>query len=92
MSELAARLGISKQAVSKRVAELVELGLLELVADPDDGRARRVRFTDFGKQAIFHGLGVLNQLERELAADIGADAMAALRRALLALEPAVERL
>src|SRR5690242_15159414 len=38
-SELADKLGISKQAVSKLVDELVELGVLARLSDPDDARA-----------------------------------------------------
>src|SRR5688572_19038678 len=57
--DLADKLGISKQAVSRRVQELVDHGILELAEDPRDARARLVRFTPRGVAAIHHGLGVL---------------------------------
>ena len=90
--DLAARLQISKQAVSQRVAELVEHGIVEVVPDPDDGRARLVRFTPHGLAAIHHGLGVLVSLERELAGTIGADRMAGLGETLALLSDALDNL
>ena len=87
----ARKLGISKQAVSQTLAELCERGIVELVPDPEDGRAKRARFTRRGAEAIGHGLGVLRAIEAELRAEIGADRMEALHDALLALEAALGR-
>jgi DNA-binding MarR family transcriptional regulator len=39
-SDLVARLGLDKSTVSRQLAKLVDLGLVERVADPDDGRAQ----------------------------------------------------
>lgn len=89
--ELARRLGISKQAVSQTLAELCEQGIVELVADPEDGRAKLARFTRRGAAAIVDGLGVLRGIEAELRAEIGAARMDALHEALLALEAALTR-
>ena len=69
--DLAARVGTSKQAVGQLVDDLEAMGVVERVADPEDGRARRVRFTRAGFQALLHGLGVLEQLERDLGAALG---------------------
>jgi DNA-binding MarR family transcriptional regulator len=90
LTTLAERVGVTKQAVSKVVGEMAAQGLVELVADPADARARLVRFTTRGADAIQHGLGVLGALERELAGAIGARRMAELHRALTALLDAVE--
>lgn len=89
--ELAERLGISKQAVSKRVSEMVEEGLVELAPDPEDGRARRVRFTPFGLQAIHHGLGVLGALEEELGRELGPERLRELRATLAQLSDLLDR-
>lgn len=85
MSDLAERLGVSKQAVSQLVDELEALGVLARVPDPDDARARRVVFTQRGREGFARGLTVLRELEQELGAAIGERKMEQLRVALLAL-------
>ncbi|MEZ4451216.1 MAG: winged helix DNA-binding protein [Nannocystaceae bacterium] len=88
-SEIARRLGVSKQAVGPLIDELCAMGVFERVPDPDDRRAVRVRWSDRGRQAMLHGLGVLGGLERELAEALGDGGMAALRELLVrALERA----
>ncbi len=84
-TELARRLGVSKQAVGVLVDELVAMGALERLPDPADGRARLVRFAD-GPDTLLHGLQVLAGLERELAEELGPSRWAALHEALLALD------
>jgi DNA-binding MarR family transcriptional regulator len=86
MSELAERLGVSKQAVTQLVDELEGFGVVERVPDPEDARARRVVFTARGRAGFFEGLATLGELERELAGVIGGEPMAALRAALLAID------
>lgn len=81
-SELARRLGITKQAVGQLVDELCAAGLLELVADPSDGRARLVRVTAAGREAIRDGLRALGDVERDVTARVGEATMARARRAL----------
>src|SRR5688572_14269579 len=71
LTDLAARLGVSKQAVGQTVADLETLGVLEYVAHPEDGRAKLVRFSARGRRGLLQGLGVLKTLEEELATDIG---------------------
>ena len=92
ISTVADRLGVTKQAVSQLCGELAEMGVVALDPDPDDGRAKRVRFTRKGLEAIHHGLGVLAGIERELAAAVGEARMAALQRTLAALVPVLETL
>lgn len=87
--DLAKKVGVSKQAVSQTVAELVAHGVVELVPDPDDGRAKRARFTRKGAEAIAHGLSVLRTIEDELAAAIGTSSMDTLHGTLLRLETAL---
>ena len=39
-SDVVARLGLDKSTISRQVASLVDLGLVDRAADPDDGRAQ----------------------------------------------------
>jgi DNA-binding MarR family transcriptional regulator len=71
LTDLAARVGVTKQAVGQLVDDLVALGMVERVADPTDNRAKRVRFSRRGHAALMHGIGVLRDLEESLAAQIG---------------------
>lgn len=89
-SVLAARLGVSRPAVGKLVADLEAMGVVERVPDPQDGRAFLVCFSAAGRAALFHGLGVLRALEAELVATVGEARWAALHEALLVLVPALE--
>lgn len=91
MSDLAERLGVSKQAITQLVDELEGLGVVERTPDPDDARARRVVFTARGREALLEGLVTLRDLEDELARAIGKALMAALREALLAIHDRLER-
>jgi DNA-binding MarR family transcriptional regulator len=86
VTELAERLGVTKQAVSQALDDLEQLGIVERVADPADARARLVRFTERGRAGLLDGLAILRELEAECAAAIGASRMAELRRALIALD------
>ncbi len=83
-TEIAERLGVTKQAVAPLVADLVRFGAVELVPDPRDGRARLIRWTPQGVQHMHHGLGVLAAFEGELRDVVGAQAMATLHQVLAA--------
>lgn len=89
---LAEKLGVTKQAVSQLVDDLVQVGVLEVVPDKDDGRAKCARLTAKGFAAISHGLGVLGGIEAALVNRIGAQPLADLRRALVAILPALEEM
>ncbi len=91
-TELARRMGVTKQAVGQLLDEIEALGVIERVPDPEDGRARLVRFTEQGRAGLLVGLGVLAGLERELAERVGADTIERLKRDLAVLLPAVEAL
>lgn len=85
LTTLAERLGVTKQAAGQLVDELVALGMLERVPDPNDARAKLVRFSKRGEQALFDGLDVLRELEDEIRTWVGETRMAALHAALAAI-------
>jgi DNA-binding MarR family transcriptional regulator len=91
ITDLAERLGVTKQAVSQLVDDLEQLGVLARVADPEDARARRVVFTQRGREGLLEGLLVLRALEDELAQAVGTKHMRALREALLAVHDHLEQ-
>jgi DNA-binding MarR family transcriptional regulator len=49
-SEVAQALGVDKSTVSRGIAQLEHLGLIERIVDPDDGRARLLRLTTVGAE------------------------------------------
>src|SRR5688572_5765493 len=64
-------MGVTKQAVGQLVEELEGMGVLTRSADTEDRRAKRVRFTPRGRRGLMLGLGVLREMENELATVIG---------------------
>lgn len=85
LTELARRVGTSKQAVGQLVSELEDMGVLVREPDPEDGRAKRVCFTHTGRMSLLDGLAVLGEIERELEQQLGARRLRALHTGLLAL-------
>lgn len=83
-SELAARLGVSKQAVGKVLDEMEQRGFVERRPDPVDRRVRRVRLTEHGRAASHAAIRLGAEIEADLRARVGADQVAALRSALMA--------
>lgn len=62
---------ISKQAVGKRIQEMLEAGLVTVEPDPLDGRANIVRRTPEGDRTMALVLSELSALEAELAREVG---------------------
>lgn len=73
---------ISKQAVGKRVQELVRLGLVAVEPDPADGRATVVRRTAEGDAVRDRILSAVRDLEAELRGQVGAARWDAFRAVL----------
>src|SRR4029079_11374484 len=90
MTEIAKRLEVTKQAIGPLVDDLVAAGMVERIPDPSDQRAKLIRWTRQGRRALEHGLGVLAQLEREIAASVGRARMAALADTLEAVVAALD--
>jgi DNA-binding MarR family transcriptional regulator len=71
LTDLADRVGVSKQAVGGLVQELEAMGVVRRVADPRDGRAKLVRITPAGRTALRGTLAVVAELEGALAERLG---------------------
>lgn len=88
ISELAAQLGITQQAVSKSVAELARNGYVQDVRT-DDARVRKLRLSPRGRAAVQAVRSHRAELDAELSAATGATAYAHAKQVLL---EALERL
>lgn len=84
-SKLAAYAGMTKQSMGALVDELEELGYVERLADPRDGRARLVRLTEKGRCVAEVTLLSADEIEREWAALLGPREYERFRQALTAL-------
>ena len=50
--DLAEKFGLDKSTVSRQIAQMESLGLIQRVPDPQDGRARLIHTTDIGKERV----------------------------------------
>ena len=71
--DLAARAGITRQSMGEVIRELVGMGILEMVTDPSDRRAKLVRYTDEGLAIARRGYQHIVDLEKTLEAEFGED-------------------
>ncbi len=84
VADLARAAGYAKQSMSYLVDDLAELGYVVIGQDPRDGRAKLVRLTARGRSLVEKLVAHSEAAERRLAARIGANSVAAMRRALTA--------
>ncbi|SEH68381.1 DNA-binding transcriptional regulator, MarR family [Mycolicibacterium rutilum] len=80
--DIAQAQAVSKNAIGQLVTDLEELGYLERVPDPADGRAKIVRYTDRGKKLLTDTAAIVEQLDSEVRAVIGERRLAELRSTL----------
>ena len=84
-SELAAELGMSKQALNYMLGELERLGYLERLPDPEDTRSKRIALTARGSAAVKTMLDAVRAVERDWRRELGAKEFEQLRALLLDL-------
>lgn len=82
LTELAARAGMTKQAMGQLVDDVERLGYVERVPDPSDGRAKIVRFTRKGRLLIKTGTEIGADIQAHYATLIGEQKMTHLRELL----------
>ena len=71
ITDLAVELGMTKQAMGELVDDLEQHGYLTRESDPTDRRARRIRYTSKGTDALQRAFVIITELEREYAALVG---------------------
>jgi DNA-binding MarR family transcriptional regulator len=81
-TEVAERLGITKQSVNQAIRDLEAGGYLTLEADPTDGRARVIRLTTKGRRVHALAYDVALSFEQAIAQQLGQRRFAEFKRAL----------
>lgn len=81
--ELAAQIGMTKQALNYLLRQLEEGGYLERVEDPEDQRSKLVSVTDRGWRAVEVMRSAVEEVEREFAEAHGEEALESLRALLV---------
>ncbi|OBA84072.1 MarR family transcriptional regulator [Mycobacterium sp. 1164966.3] len=84
-SDLADRLGVSRQAVAQAVAALERHGYVNRVADPADARARIIELTPRGRRALRVMRSSAIELEKRWQQSLGERRLAELRKTLIIL-------
>jgi DNA-binding MarR family transcriptional regulator len=89
MSELTERLQVSQQRTGQLVQMLEDFGYVERVADPEDGRAKRVVFTARGRRLLADIEKVDALVTKGLAELLGEKRFARLCKDIEALDSAI---
>jgi DNA-binding MarR family transcriptional regulator len=85
-SELAVRLGVSKQAAGKTVDGLVALGYVRRTADAADARRKTVVTTPAGHEVLRLSAEIFERLRAEWEAEVGSSRMRGTEEALRHLD------
>ena len=70
-NELAQKLRVSKQAMSKTLKELEKLNLIEAKPNPTDARSSIILLTQYGMKMVIHTRKKLDNLTKDYIAVIG---------------------
>jgi DNA-binding MarR family transcriptional regulator len=79
LTELATLAGMTKQSIGEVIDNLVELGYVKRVPDPQDRRAKLLCLTARGEEAQKVGFGLFKKVEQCWARRYGPDRFAQLR-------------
>jgi len=90
MTDIAVRAQLTKQTIGYLVDDLERLGYVERVPDPDDARARLVRYTAKGREARKNAGEAVKKIEAKWTMALGKRKMAHLRKLLEELRDVIE--
>jgi DNA-binding MarR family transcriptional regulator len=85
VTAMATDLGVSQQAVSKMIKEMIRLGLAAQHIDQQDSRRRPITLTERGRAAVDKARAVRAELEASLREAAGDDDLAATQRVISVL-------
>jgi DNA-binding MarR family transcriptional regulator len=83
-SDIARNLGVSRQAIHVTIRQMIDLGLLELVDDADDGRSKVVSIASTGGLMRENAKEAMSLMTKELCRRIGEVKVGQLKDALAA--------
>lgn len=83
-SDIARRLGISRQAIHKAIGQMVDKGVVRLDEDPDDRRHKLVSLTTFGTRMRAEAQQATRNMASAIAARIGPERLQTLYEGLAA--------
>ena len=84
-SVIAERAGLTRQAITMIVDELEQAGVVRREPDPEDGRAKRIVYTEAGLRSFDESRSRIADIERRWKRELGPERWAELRAALGAL-------
>jgi DNA-binding MarR family transcriptional regulator len=90
-TEIAEAIGLTKQATGQIIDRMDELGYVQRVPDPSDGRAKVLQLTDRGQRAAQTLRSIADENEKKMLAALGHTRYRQLRAALGSLITATQR-
>ena len=81
-ADMAARAGITRQSMGEVVRDMARLGIVEMVPDPSDRRAKIVQYTEYGRKVAQGGFDHIVEVEGLLRDEFGEEDLATTRRVL----------
>ncbi|QKR99398.1 MarR family transcriptional regulator [Sphingomonas sp. CL5.1] len=70
-SEIARRMGVSRQAIHSTIAQMVEKGVVTLEDDAEDARHKRLLLTPFGERMRGDAQAAMTELIAQIAGKVG---------------------
>lgn len=92
VSEIAARVKVTKGAISQMLAECERLGYVQATADAIDARAKVVKFTPAGRKLMQACRKVIAEVEAEFEATIGAQDYDQLKQLMMKMRTGLKAL
>ena len=86
-TEVARRLGISKQAAGKTIDRLAEIGYVHKSGDDSDRRRKLIQITPRGRDALAQSAMIFEDIRSRWRAALGATSLSALEEDLRAMVP-----
>lgn len=91
LTDVAARAGVTKQSMGALVDDMERFGYVTRIPDPDDGRAKRICFTEAGIALLEDSRELVARIWAHYAEILGERRLTTLRNSLAALLEGLEQ-